>query len=809
MGKKNSPGCGEDCCPIEVCDGCCAEGIQKPEYLRPLYPGATIEPYPYINSWDPECCCLTQKWGVILETNPQTGLEIPIESCCKLLQKTELEIVWKRQDWNVQIAPQELRGQPYCCGEPPNPLPPEICGTECCITGEYQICEFKEKRIVKSRVDFAVGFFLTGVETTWSVQPFTCNGETECKVIMTTTFYGIAKHRINRSFTSWTNSWNTQLGPCQFVTGWVGTIGTASLPPDCNWEYRDLPGDWLNNYTGTNCDGLNNNKLTTLCFKRIKTYTITEWNNLTTGSHYFQDTDVLEEGCEDPNCGSSCVSNLYSELVSIAPPALNLPDICSNPPSPIRHTLSGAFTCFYCTDKWSQVCFRQEDPEDCWYFVSFGGDCPERTCAADVRTLTVDVFCPPSPSPPGPCRSTFPQAFETWIISQPCPPPCSTGWVGPLDDLCGGSTTRTDYCNCRNEAGQVVYWPGNCIGGVNICVNTDTCPECFEDWIPPCRPAECCNDNVFSGYDCYRHIYTSRDIYRYTKQHIVESMDLTCEGSEGDPTCEFSPGLMQVNVEYPSDRTPDPVNWNSITYDCETDSCEVTSKQITGIDAQIFITVEGFVAGVQDGGQPDLYYKIGNSEITGPITAPPDNTWTKATTNPFFLPAVNNNQWISFTCYSPTGVDRTRTISVYIINPAINLDTFNITSVSCPDYIPDPTPNWGDLWHDVGSNEQNIQSARFLGINRALSIKLDLDTNTQPTLYYKISTASLAGLQPIGSPDPSWIAVTVDTTITVNPDAWLNFRCYNPDFTVAARNFDVINISDNNTLLDTINYQSY
>jgi hypothetical protein len=119
-----------------------------------------------------------------------------------------------------------------------------------------------------------------------------------------------------------------------------------------------------------------------------------------------------------------------------------------------------------------------------------------------------------------------------------------------------------------------------------------------------------------------------------------------------------------------ADNTPNTVNWENITWDGTSLVGTIQSKQITGITSGIYLQIQPGT-----GSDPDLYYQISASQVTGSQTnQPPSSPWTLVSSNTNVI--VSGNQWLSFTCHDTAGFgNRTATV----INQSdgnATLDTF-------------------------------------------------------------------------------------------------------------------------------------
>lgn len=124
------------------------------------------------------------------------------------------------------------------------------------------------------------------------------------------------------------------------------------------------------------------------------------------------------------------------------------------------------------------------------------------------------------------------------------------------------------------------------------------------------------------------------------------------------------------------DNTPNAVNWANLTYDISDNLANISSQQITGISTSISLNIS------EESTSPEaeLYYRVGNSDLTGNLSGAPASPWVQVVGSPGTTFSVSNNEWVSFVCYSSgsTKVDPT-TLTVY--NSSDNdapLDSFTI-----------------------------------------------------------------------------------------------------------------------------------
>lgn len=138
--------------------------------------------------------------------------------------------------------------------------------------------------------------------------------------------------------------------------------------------------------------------------------------------------------------------------------------------------------------------------------------------------------------------------------------------------------------------------------------------------------------------------------------------------------------IKSFNIQPPGssiDNTPDSVDWANISWIRSTGTGAITSKQISGISTSINLYTQEAVT------SPDieLYYRVDNSEQTGSITSAPSSPWVQVSESPTGTTfSVNNNQWVSFCCYS-TSANKIFATTITITNKSDNdapLDTFTI-----------------------------------------------------------------------------------------------------------------------------------
>jgi hypothetical protein len=119
----------------------------------------------------------------------------------------------------------------------------------------------------------------------------------------------------------------------------------------------------------------------------------------------------------------------------------------------------------------------------------------------------------------------------------------------------------------------------------------------------------------------------------------------------------------------------------------------------------------------------------------------------------------------------------------------------------------DNTPNavnWDDIRWIAQFDEGDITNQRITGITSSITLQIQ-PSGSSPTLYYQISNDSLFSTQ-FGFPDPPWVAVTSNTNITINNNQYLSFTTFGLIAGLEAT-ATIVNVSDNNTVLDTFTRQ--
>ena len=131
---------------------------------------------------------------------------------------------------------------------------------------------------------------------------------------------------------------------------------------------------------------------------------------------------------------------------------------------------------------------------------------------------------------------------------------------------------------------------------------------------------------------------------------------------------------------------------------------------------------------------------------------------------------------------------------VFIIHPSSSAGGTDVT----PNAV-----NWADVVYDFGLGTCGVESKQITGISSSISIEIQPGTGTEPVLYYQITSSQVTGTT-TGTPSSPWVAVTSNTTVSINNNQWLSFVCNNTGDT---RTATIINTSDGNATLDTFNYK--
>ncbi len=547
-------------------------------------------------------------------------------------------------------------------------------------------------------------------------------------------------------------------------------------------------------------------------FRRTKLF-----DTFPTGSITFENSDVIEPECTTPRVcrrqdyDPSHNSNAFVFQVSTPPAWFNQCSCCYGVvdyevyqgTGQIPNSCGGQFGCWCDALAIGGVDFFQA--------IDIG----EELCAGQGTCCG----CPEGVNDPSFCGTyDFNQTYIPCDDSLGCDP---GGWFGTY--IVPKLPCNWSIDDCAAIGGSyVLFSKGTCSQGCSISGGFSNFPFCADNrHLPQCQ----CEFNPFlcargwgtciglAGVDpstTCNHIFECPpgNVIWSDKKHISTGGELT--NMEFNPTCEFTATSYEVNyspitVNFDCpDTTPLSVNWTAVIYHCDTNEANVTSQQIQNINTPISLLIKPGT-----GTAPVLYYQISAAEITGSVTGPPPSPWVAVTADTTIT--IDDDEWLSFTVYDSAPAVGTITRQAEIVNLSDGnriLDVFLYSSV-CPDVTPNPTPNWGNIYHDLGTDEQNIVSQQFLGINTTISIQLDIGAGTQPTLYYKITTTDQSSLLPIGAPDGTWVSVTADTTISMENNKWLSFRCYDSTSSGGTRTFSVVNVSDSNTTLDTITYEAF
>lgn len=121
----------------------------------------------------------------------------------------------------------------------------------------------------------------------------------------------------------------------------------------------------------------------------------------------------------------------------------------------------------------------------------------------------------------------------------------------------------------------------------------------------------------------------------------------------------------------------------------------------------------------------------------------------------------------------------------------------------------DNTPNavnWSNIVWDGALMQGDIASQQITGISNSINLQIQPGTGSDPILYYQIGSSNLSGSHILNPPSSPWIAVTSNTTVTVNNNQWLSFLCHGVN--IGIRTATIVNTSDSNQTLDTFTYEA-
>ncbi len=124
--------------------------------------------------------------------------------------------------------------------------------------------------------------------------------------------------------------------------------------------------------------------------------------------------------------------------------------------------------------------------------------------------------------------------------------------------------------------------------------------------------------------------------------------------------------------------------------------------------------------------------------------------------------------------------------------------------------VPSPIPDWSTISNNMTSRDFYVSKQQIQGITGPIQLRVD-DTGAGLSggTFYVLVSASQPSWTNGGNIAPSdplsegFTAVTLPYTFTVNPDEWVSFAIEGTQSQTSTINFEVLNVSDSSSLLDT------
>ncbi len=530
MRRKHMPGC--YCCqPNEDCPACCTEEEAIPSALRP----GNEELWSLLSrSYDAECCCLRESWAYIGE--------IPAVQCCELMSVNTWQTQDVRTDTLLKYPVNYIRS--YC-----NTSPPPCDNSLCCVEELVDVCTWIMTINTEQRNYFAVWFYFTGVDISWTRETVRCpeanpeDPEPKCRYVMKIVGKGYYTWRVNSNYISTRTVDNTFLHPCyvlceNFFDCHV-PIGTV-VGDQCEHPELACSADIniFDPFCQLNCVNTQNrhNPLNChegaqfFCWERIKYF-----DEPPTGTITFTNDDVINEepfdpnaDCDEPQCIVDCGDGYYDQL-EVNPPLFSQPHWCSSAPTIQTNSTNYTFDYSVCFGIAVSLLNFNCDP-DLDVFSSV--NCSD--CCNDPLTTTVNcdqLVIPNWDNEENICRfsSESPSVFcnvPGGIFADPvgirgCIPP-----PGKVDVPIG-------IFDCK-----VLALP--CAGAFGVRRRTITAED-------PCEPSEC-YDTFYCPEDCFKGC---RD--KFFGCHFTSSLETTltisCE-TYSNISCIYPIPQTQITLEF-------------------------------------------------------------------------------------------------------------------------------------------------------------------------------------------------------------------------------------------------------------------
>lgn len=271
--------------------------------------------------------------------------------------------------------------------------------------------------------------------------------------------------------------------------------------------------------------------------------------------------------------------------------------------------------------------------------------------------------------------------------------------------------------------------------------------------------------------------------------------------------------LSQTSAPVP----PPPItaNWSDIASNDDTVLYSYTYQQVTGVPVggvTFTIFYDDSLIKLFGGTDPAGFFG-GTSQIppsTNPNPLLPGITWG-------FIPngglygTIFNNDYITFAGQLigvPPGTTASTVVSIY--DGATLVDQFTITATSVSADITPNSVNWSDITFDPTTNPsitRQYTTQQITGINTPIELSISSSSAEVSTLWYRVS--------PVAPPTFSSSLILFDNNaegfvrwvpgvnITVGNGSYITFTANGPSLGLSTTVFEVRNVSDNNTILDS------
>lgn len=271
--------------------------------------------------------------------------------------------------------------------------------------------------------------------------------------------------------------------------------------------------------------------------------------------------------------------------------------------------------------------------------------------------------------------------------------------------------------------------------------------------------------------------------------------------------------LSQTSAPVP----PPPItaNWSDIASNDNTVLYSYTYQQVTGVPVggvTFTIFYDDSLIKLFGGTDPAGFFG-GTSQIppsTNPNPLLPGITWG-------FIPngglygTIFNNDYITFAGQLigvPPGTTASTVVSIY--DGATLVDQFTITATSVSADITPNGLNWSDITFDPTTNPsitRQYTTQQITGINTPIELSISSSSAEVSTLWYRVSPAApptfSSSLVLFDNNAQGFVRWVPGVNITVGNGSYITFTANGPSLGLSTTVFEVRNVSDNNTILDS------